>query len=81
MHLLQRKRYQKNWHIRNKMPVLQRERNCLDMTEEETKVEKIGIYDIVVELPNCTVQLLKNSVTGEETWGWYNNDDPPVTVD
>ena len=48
---------------------------------EEPKVEKIGIYDIVEEHPNCTVQILRNSITGEETWGWYNNDDPPVAVD
>ena len=48
---------------------------------EEPKVEHIGIYDIVEEYPNCTVQILRNSVTGEETFGWFNNDDPPVTVD
>ena len=52
------------------------------MTDEpKPEIKKIGIYDIVEEYPNCTVQILRNSVTGEETFGWYDNDDPPVTVD
>ena len=48
---------------------------------QEEHIDSIGIYDVVEEYPNCTIQILKNSITGEESIGWFNNDDPPVTVD
>ena len=48
---------------------------------QEEHIDSIGIYDVVEEYDNCTVQLLRNSITGEESIGWFNNDDPPVTVD
>lgn len=53
----------------------------IQLDKDETKKIKIGIFDIVEEYPNCTVQLLRNSITGEESIGWFNNDEPPVTVD
>ena len=48
---------------------------------DDEHIDKIGIYDIVEEYPNCTVQILRNSVTGEETFGWYDNDNPPAIID
>ena len=48
---------------------------------QEEHIDSIGIYDVVEEYPNCTIQILRNSITGEESIGWFNNDDPPVTVD
>ena len=35
---------------------------------------KINIFDQIEEHPNCTVQILKNSVTGEISVGWYPNE-------
>lgn len=32
-----------------------------------------NIYDEVEEIPNCTVQILRNSVTGEISVGWYRS--------
>ena len=48
---------------------------------EVTTLESAGIYDIVEEIPNCCVQILKNSVTGEISIGWYDNDNPPAIID
>ena len=35
---------------------------------------KTNVFDQIEEHPNCTVQILKNSVTGEISVGWYPND-------
>lgn len=35
-----------------------------------------NIYDQVEEISNCTVQILRNSVTGKESVGWKQN--PPA---
>ena len=32
-----------------------------------------NIFDIVEEYEDCTVQVLKNSITGETSVGWYRN--------
>jgi len=32
-----------------------------------------GMFDIEELHPNCTVQILKNSVTGEMSLGWWEN--------
>ena len=41
-----------------------------------------AFYDIVEEHHNCTVQVLKNSVTGEISVGWKEErDEPPKTND
>ena len=34
---------------------------------------KLNIYDIEETYPNCTVQILKNSITGEKSIGWKKN--------
>lgn len=31
------------------------------------------IYDEVETFPNCTVQILRNSITGDESVGWWIN--------
>ena len=32
-----------------------------------------NLFDIEEIYPNCTVQILKNSVTGEVSIGWWEN--------
>ena len=39
-----------------------------------TKINSIGIYDQEEIYPNCTVQIWKNSVTGECSVGWWKNE-------
>lgn len=38
----------------------------------------IAIYDKEEIHHDCTVQILTNSVTGEQSIGWWHNDSPPV---
>ena len=45
----------------------------------ERKVEA-NLFDIVEEHHDCTVQILKNSVTGERSFAWYPNDQPPARI-
>lgn len=47
--------------------------------DDKSKV-KINIFDIEEIHPNCTVQILKNSVTGEESVGWWDNENPPLYI-
>lgn len=37
-----------------------------------------NIYDVEEIHHNCTVQILRNSVTGEQSIGWWPEDQPPV---
>lgn len=36
-----------------------------------------NIFDECELHPNCTVEVLRNSITGEISIGWWDNDDPP----
>lgn len=36
-------------------------------------IDSMSIFDEVEEHPDCTVQILKNSVTGEVSIGWTEN--------
>ena len=36
---------------------------------------EMNIYDEVELYPNCTVQVLRNSVTGEVSVGWWKNEE------
>lgn len=45
------------------------------MDDKELKVEEINVYDEVEEYPNCTVQILRNSITGKESIGWWKNEE------
>lgn len=35
-----------------------------------------NIYDECRTYPNCTVEILRNSLTGKESVGWWRNDKP-----
>ena len=37
-----------------------------------------NIFDIEEIYPNCTVQVLKNSVTGEISVGWWKNEEDDI---
>ena len=37
-----------------------------------------NIFDEEEIYENCTVQILRNSVTGEMSIGWWPNSDPPA---
>ena len=37
-----------------------------------------NLYDECRTYPNCTVEILRNSVTGKESVGWWRNDKPPI---
>lgn len=41
----------------------------------ETIMIESGIFDCEEIYPNCTVQVLKNSVTGEVSVGWWENEE------
>lgn len=47
------------------------------MDQENGKVVSVetNIYDEVIEYTNCTVQILRNSATGEESVGWWINEE------
>lgn len=42
---------------------------------DEIKINSIGIFDEEEIHPNCTVQILKNSITGEISVGWWENEE------
>lgn len=44
---------------------------------EITKVET-NIFDKEEIYPDCTVQILTNTLTGEQSIGWWPNDCPPA---
>lgn len=46
----------------------------LEQPSPEDGAVEINIFDIEEIYPNCTVQILKNSVTGEESVGWWVNE-------
>ena len=37
-----------------------------------------NLFDIEEIYPNCTVQIWRNSVTGEVSVGWWPNDNKPI---
>ena len=39
-----------------------------------------SIYDTVERHDNCTVEVMINSVTGEQSIGWWENDNPPLSI-
>lgn len=39
-----------------------------------------GIFDEIEVHENCTVQVLTNSVTGEQSIGWWHTKQPPKDV-
>lgn len=45
---------------------------CVVIVHDATELE-LGVYDEVELYPNCTVQVLSNSITGETSIGWWRN--------
>lgn len=39
-----------------------------------------SIFDTVERYNNCTVEVLTNSVTGEQSIGWWDNECPPEFI-
>ena len=39
-----------------------------------------NIYDEEETYYDCTVQVLRNSITGETSVGWFRNGEPPVLI-
>ena len=48
--------------------------------EQEQKVVEFNLFDVEETFDDCTVQVLKNSVTGEISLGWWRNDNPPFLI-
>lgn len=44
---------------------------------DQQKIET-NIYDVEEVYHNCTVQILRNSITGEQSIGWWPEEHPPV---
>lgn len=49
--------------------------------KQNYKVDSIGFYDEREVYRNCTVEILKNSVTGEVSVGWYKEGEYPEEDD
>lgn len=48
--------------------------SCEEKHGSVVKVE-VGFYDQVETYPNCTVQVLTNTVTGDVSVGWWKNEE------
>ncbi len=44
------------------------------MTPEEEELLEVNLYEEVELHTNCTVQILRNVLTGELSIGWWEND-------
>jgi len=44
------------------------------------KLELLSVYDEIETYTDCTVQVLTNSVTGNQSVGWWRNDKPPMEI-
>lgn len=53
-----------------------------DRLSAPTKAESVSMPNFRQEktYPNCTVQVLRDIKTGEESWGWWPNDNPPRRI-
>lgn len=41
---------------------------------------ELNLYDTEELYTDCTVQILRNSVTGDVSVGWWRNDNPPPVI-
>lgn len=46
-------------------------------SKSEEQIVDINAYDIAERYEDCTVEILKNSVTGKISVGWWRNENPP----
>lgn len=54
-------------------PDKETEEEAIEAWNKRTETE-VNIYDEVETYQNCTVEVLKNSVTGETSVGWWKNE-------
>ena len=45
--------------------------------EPKVNIDSIGVFDEEEIIHNCTVQIWRNSVTGEVSIGWWPEANPP----
>lgn len=61
--------------------IWKRKKKKNDQPEEGEIVSvHMNIFDEEEIFPNCTVQVLRNSITGETSIGWWPNEEPPTIV-
>ena len=41
-------------------------------------IVETNMFDKCERHTNCTVEILTNSITGEQSIGWWENDKPPI---
>lgn len=51
-----------------------------ERTDQKTVVNEINLFDEEEFHFDCTVHILRNSVTGHVSVGWWDNDNPPATM-
>ena len=51
-----------------------------DIARLNAKVNETGLYDRVEYIPNCLVEVLSNSVTGESSIGFYRDGEIPEEI-
>lgn len=51
------------------------------MAKVDIEITAMDVYDIEEVYPNCTVQVLRNSVTGQVSVGWWKNEPEEVRHD
>ena len=50
---------------------------CVFVVTDETEAQEVevNLYDTVEIYQDCTVQVLRNSATGQESVGWWRNEE------
>lgn len=49
--------------------------------DSNIKIQSINMFDEEEIIHNCTVQILRNSVTGEVSVGWWPEDNLPEGIE
>ena len=49
--------------------------------ESNIKIQSTNMFDEEEIIHNCTVQILRNSMTGEVSIGWWPEDNPPEGIE
>ena len=44
------------------------------LNDEQYTLTSMNVYDEIEVHDNCTVQILKNSITGQTSVGWWDNE-------
>lgn len=51
-----------------------------DAHEDDIRVDSMNLFDKAETYHNCAVQVLTNTVTGQQSIGWWLEDDPPLAI-